>query len=139
MNAPDSVLKWTDLATQFVAAHGILEVNEILAIIWNESTGDPNAVNKNDPSWGLMGVEMAIARKFGGVTDPKKLLDPQTNILCGAGFLLYLKRKYSDTHPNWMAAYNEGEPQMLSGHKDLPYVAAFNSHISALTSPTIDA
>src|SRR5579859_6889211 len=63
---PNTVIAWRDLANKYAQIYGILDPEEILAVIWNESTGNPNGSNPGDPSWGLMGVEPLIARAYGG-------------------------------------------------------------------------
>ena len=136
MKVPDTVKQWNDLANQYAQTYSILDPEEILAIVWSESTGNANAQNPNDPSWGLMGVTKLIAHAYGGfdVTDDSWKTDPSKNMRAGAGFLSDLKNKYSADYPNgaWVAAYNEGEGNLLRGAEDKSYVDAFNSHLAAL-------
>jgi len=77
---PTSVLQWKSTAEKYAAIHPVLKPNEILAIIWSESSGNPKAINPADPSYGLMQVTIAIGRKFSmRVTTPADLMDPDTN------------------------------------------------------------
>src|SRR5579862_4962027 len=113
---PGTVLGWRPLAEKYAAIYPPLTAEEILAIIWSESTGNPNAINPKDPSWGLMQITLPIAKAFGMVTDYRKLFDPETNVRIGAAFLAHLKKSHAaafpltDTNCAWPAAYNEGEP-----------------------------
>jgi soluble lytic murein transglycosylase-like protein len=116
---------------------GGLTADEILAVIANESNGDPTVTNKNDPSWGLMGVSLPIGKQYDEeVTTGSQLLDPDTNVKCGASYLSYLKEKYAARFPayGWVAAYNEGETALLRGHVDTAYVTAFTKHMEGLSA-----
>ncbi len=135
---PSGVGKWRTLAEKYAEVYANLDPEEILAIIWSESTGNPEAYNPGDPSWGLMGVTALIARSYAGFTDLAWHTDPDKNMRAGAGFLSFLKAKYEDVHPlsgpgaTWVAAYNEGETKMLRGEVDPGYSSAFISHLSVL-------
>lgn len=129
---PAAVLQWQDFAEKYAALRpGLLPI-EILAIIWEESTGDPNAVNPNDPSYGLMGIEMPIAAAYGKVTNSDELYEPDINIQIGSAFLYHLKTQYASAFPNWITGYNEGETQLREGRPDPAYLAAFNAHVLEL-------
>lgn len=134
MSAPPQIEQWRSLAEKYATPP--LEANEILAIIWSESSGKPTAQNPSDPSWGLMQVTLPIARHYAGVDTPEMLLDPETNIRVGSAFLGDLKRKYVERFPDgaWVAAYNEGEGNLLRGHPDPAYVAAFLAHMEILNA-----
>jgi len=136
---PAAIEQWRPLAEQYAQVNSILDPNEILAIVWNESSGDPKSFNKNDPSWGLMGVQLLIGRKFASVSDSTELSDPETNIKAGSGFLAYLKSNYEDRFPltdpqnGWVQMYNAGEPRFLSGAvRATRYQADFLAHLAAL-------
>lgn len=130
---PPSVLQWKALAAKYAALHPPLVPNEILAVIWSESTGNPDAVNPSDPSYGLMQITMPIAKAFGGITDSQQLFDPELNIMAGSSFVAHLKKMYSHHFPTtWIAGYNEGEGNLMRGRPDLSYVAAFDSHMAEL-------
>jgi soluble lytic murein transglycosylase-like protein len=137
---PKNVSRWADLANQYASTYSILDPEEILAVIWTESTGNPNAENPGDPSWGLMGVTANIAHFYGGFAfdDTSWHDDPDKNVKAGAGFLADLKNKYSDrfTSNAWVAGYNEGETNLLRGLKDQAYVDTFNTHLSSLKGAT---
>lgn len=87
----------------------------IKAHIMTESSGDPNAVNPSDPSYGLMGITPRLAQDYGFVKDWRmptdaeiaKLKDPAINIEIGTRFLSYLHGKYEFEIATQM--YNCGE------------------------------
>lgn len=135
---PATVLQWRELAEKYADITPPILANEILAVIWNESTGNPDAVNPHDPSYGLMQLTMPIAKAFGGVTDSQQLFNPELNIMIGSAFLAHLKMTYSEHFPDtWIAGYNEGEGNLTRGVPDPDYVAAFNSHLAELNSQEI--
>lgn len=136
MTPPAQVLIWGVLAAKYASTHPILNPNEVLAVIWSESWGNPQAINESDPSYGLMGVSMLIGRKFSDAQTPTDLYDPDTNVCAGAGFLAYLKDKYALRFPNfvWVQAYNCGEGNLLKGYNDSAYSEAFVSHLADLNA-----
>ena len=68
------------------------------------------------------------------------LMDPETNIRIGAAFLRYLKVQYFANYGNgYVAAYNEGEGNLLKGIPDQDYVNAFNAHLNELDAQTSDS
>lgn len=92
-----------------------------------------------------MQIELPIAHKFLGLTIQKEqLLDPNINVAAGSYFLAYLKVRYAKTYPNtcpdgitvnpigWIAAYNEGEPNLWRKRPDLGYVEKFVKYLAAL-------
>lgn len=131
---PISVSQWRNLAEQYATERKNLLPEEILAIIWKESTGNANAVNPSDPSFGLMQIEMNIARFYGGITNRQQLFTPSTNVSIGSAFLSHLKSSYSDDYPDyqWVAGYNEGETHLREGLKDQGYVDLVKAYIEAI-------
>jgi Transglycosylase SLT domain len=134
LNIPNAVLQWQDLANKYSEINSILDPEEILAIIWNESSGNPNANNLNDPSYGLMGVTILIGNAYAGANTPTELYVPETNIKAGSAFLAHLKNKFLLRFPDtWSDGYNEGETQLNLGRILTPgYSQAFNDHVNAL-------
>ena len=135
MPVPSAVLALRDLAAKWAAANPPLSADEILAIVWSESTGNPQAYNPGDPSWGLMQVTTLIASAYGKYdpADTSWHFDPDKNMGCGSAFLADLKRRYSPNYPDyWVAAYNCGEGQFIRGFMDPLYVTAFQRHMAAL-------
>lgn len=134
-NVPNSVLAWGDLAQKYAQINSILGPEEILAIIWNESTGNAQATNPGDPSWGLMGVTFGIGQAYADIDVPTSLFDPETNIKAGSGFLAHLKNKYSGDFPDWTDAYNVGETKFDKGVRSPTtptYSQRFSAHVLAL-------
>jgi len=133
---PGSVLNWQAVAEKYAAIYSILNPEEILSIIWTESTGNAKGENPGDPSWGLMGVTTLIARSYGGFTsgDDSWKTDGDKNVRAGAGFLAYLKDRYSAKYPNWVEIYNVGETKFLRGIGNPDYSRRFFSQLNALTT-----
>lgn len=135
---PPAVLQWMSLAQRYAALRPPITAREILAVIWNESTGNPNAVNPRDPSYGLMQITLPIAKYYGGITVAQQLFDPARNISIGSAFLAHLKETYEEKYPTtWIAGYNEGEGNLTRGVADQPYVAAFDSHMEELENESV--
>jgi soluble lytic murein transglycosylase-like protein len=135
---PAVIEQWRPLAEKYASINSILNPEEILAIIWNESTGNPEASNPKDPSVGLMGVTLLIGRAYAGATTLEQLYDPDLNVKAGAGFLAQLKQDDGDqfpiTDPNiaWVAGYNEGEPNLRKRRPDPAYISGYLNHLAAL-------
>src|SRR5207245_1331912 len=79
------------------------------AIIAHESEWNPNAVNPDDPSYGLMQVLFGPGGPYPSVTT-QQLLDPATNIQLGMDFLRYQLGRYPILE-DAIAAYNAGSPR----------------------------
>lgn len=149
------VWTWRAICEKYAGLHSNLMWQEIFCIIWGESTGNPQAVNPGDPSWGLMQITAPIAKMYGGImTAPSRSLnplarlkwplygyegthpvfDPEINVKCGSYFLSDLKRKWGERFGNyhWVAAYNEGEPALLRGVEDMDYVGGFIARMNLL-------
>lgn len=130
--------EWNDLASNWADVSGVLSNKEILAIIVNESSGNPQAFNPEDPSYGLMGVSELIGKAYAGIADVSELYNPYTNIKAGSSFLAELKRKFAATFPldgknGWIQMYNEGQTHFLQGHRSSGYETAFMEHLQQLT------
>jgi hypothetical protein len=131
---------WRGIAETTAILYGNLRVTEILAIITEESNGEPNAVNKADPSFGLMGVSLDIGQEFcSSVQIAADLFDPVKNIRAGSGFLSYLKKKYEVLYPltqsqyrGWVQMYNLGETRFRRGERVPGYEQAYLGHLAAL-------
>ena len=104
----------SEIVSRFSRRFGVEEAL-IHAHIQVESSGNPNATNPSDPSYGLMGVTPRLAQDYGFVSDWRnvtaaeiaKLKDPAINIEIGSRFLSYLHRKYPFDVATQM--YNCGE------------------------------
>lgn len=138
-SGPDAIEQWRSLAETNATTNPVLDPNEILAIVWEESSGDPNSENPSDPSYGLMGVELPIGKQFSrSVATAADLFVPENNVEAGSGFLAYLKLRYATRFPltdpqnGWVQIYNVGEPKFLAGRRNTAYQAKFVAHLSAL-------
>jgi len=86
-----------------------LDPNLVMAVIWRESGGDPNAVGDDGKSFGLMQVTLDAAKDVGfWPITAEILLIPQDNIETGAAYLAHLRRTYDLTWEQTVAAYNWG-------------------------------
>lgn len=77
-----------------------------------------------------------------GYDTTHEIFVPENNVKAGAGFLAYLKKRYAKDHPlilpsgeinplGWVAAYNEGEPNLWKKRPDLGYVTSFVENLRA--------
>lgn len=91
-----------------------LDPNLVAAVIWAESSGDPNAVS-NKGAQGLMQLMPATARELG----VGNVLDPDQNVDGGSHYL----RKMLDAHDGdlslALAAYNAG-PEAVRKYGGVP-------------------
>ncbi len=91
----------------------------VTAVIWKESTFNPNAVSGSDAR-GLMQLlpttAAEVARKL--KMPPPDLYDPATNIRLGSKYLADLKRQFGNSELA-LAAYNAG-PGAVRKHKGIP-------------------
>jgi len=137
---PYAVSRWQGLCEKYAIPPLIWQ--DIAAEIWSESSGVETDCNMADPSYGLMGVTELIGKKFGEFETPAELYIPENNVKAGSGFLRFLKVKYAGTYPilsfgqispiGWIAAYNEGEPNLWRQRPDLGYVEKFVRYMIAL-------
>lgn len=108
-------------------------INEklIKAHIQVESSWDVDAVNPNDPSYGLMGISTKLAQDYGLCRDWRNVTpeeveaikNPENNIAAGARFLNYLHiyKKYPFEVATQM--YNCGEQGYKNGVRVPEYLA----------------
>lgn len=76
--------------------------NLIFAHIFVESSGDPNAENPFDPSYGLMGITPILAQDYGYVRDYRfvtqaeidRIKNPEVNVEIGSKYLKKLHALY---------------------------------------------
>jgi len=132
LSVPNAVLTWQSLAEKYATINSILDPEEILAIIWNESSGNSSAYNPNDPSVGLMGVTLLIGKAYAGVSTLNDLYDAETNVKAGSAYLAHLKSRFG-TDDGWAESYNEGETAYSQGkHYNPSYAINFNQRVLAL-------
>ena len=99
--------KSTKSATKYViqpaAAKYDLDPNLVAAVIWAESSGDPNAVSKKGTR-GLMQLMPATARELG----VGNVLDPGQNVDGGSHYLRRMLDEHDGDLSLALAAYNAG-------------------------------
>ncbi len=88
---------------QPAAAKYGLDPNLVAAVIWAESSGDPNAVSKKGAR-GLMQLMPATARELG----VGNVLDPEQNVEGGSHYLRQMLDEHDGDLPLALAAYNAG-------------------------------
>lgn len=101
-----------------------LDPNLVAAVIWAESSGDPDAVSKKGAR-GLMQLLPSTARELG----VENILDPQENVDGGTQYL----RKMLDSHDGdlelALAAYNAG-PDAVRRHGGVPPFAETSAYVT---------
>jgi soluble lytic murein transglycosylase-like protein len=96
---------WESIIQVASAKYGI-EVALIKSIISQESAWQADAVNPDDPSYGLMQLNYNFFKTANG--DP--ILDPQENVNRGTAYLAEQTRKYGSRLEDIISSYNAGHP-----------------------------
>lgn len=95
-----------------------MDPNLIRAVIWKESSGDPNAVGDQGTSFGLMQVSLAAAKDAGyWPTSGEDLLRPAAGIEAGTAYLNHLRVIYDLGWEDTLAAYNWGIRNVLEAKR----------------------
>lgn len=128
ISKPPSIYDSVDSIIASNASRYGVEAALIRAIIRQESNFNVNAVNPNDPSYGLMQIMPILAQDFGYVKEWQNVTEaevamikrPDTNVQIGTRFLAKLLGKY----PQGVAIqmYNVGEAGYNSGHRAAEYL-----------------
>jgi len=120
----DAVRQYDDLVNNASQQHGI-DANLLRAVMLNESGGDASAVGDNGKSFGLMQIQLPVARNL--TKNPnltaEELRDPAMNISTAALFLKELSKKYDNDYDKILGAYNAGEPKFDKGIYNPKYIA----------------
>jgi soluble lytic murein transglycosylase-like protein len=129
--------EWSVLAEQYCAYYD-LDVAVVLAIICQESSGDPNAENPADPSRGLMQVTQGALTDFLRAFPQKKytfddLFTPYVNIEVGTWYIATRYKKTQDLH-NALAAYNAGLGNISAGQMYAASVEQYLTQVKAVYS-----
>lgn len=109
----------------------------IKAHISVESSGDPEAVNPRDPSYGLMGITPILAQTYGYIWnyrsvsshDIEVIKNPFNNVDIGSHFISYLHGKYDFDTATQM--YNCGEQGFKNGVRVPEYLAKIKKALEA--------
>ena len=84
-----------------------VDENVVRAVIWTESSGDPNAESPKH-ALGLMGVLYTTAQQMGFTGEPDDLFDPDTNIYYGTKYLRWQLDRYIEDVKKALSAYEAG-------------------------------
>lgn len=91
-----------------------LPIDLLVAKVFVESRGDPDAVNRRDGSSGLSQLQPATARQYG--LSAEHLFAPRENILCGARILADYVRMANGDIARGLAYYNAGPYKSFLRH-----------------------
>jgi soluble lytic murein transglycosylase len=111
------VANWYQLAGKY-AANYKFDPTTVLAIICQESTGDPDAQNPSDPSKGLMQITPGALSDFNKAIGRSYTFDdmfvPYKNIEVGTWYIVSRYNKTNDM-TQALAAYNAGLGNISAG------------------------
>lgn len=110
----------------------------IQSIIAEESGGDPNAIGKEvevnvrgkKVKTRARGAMQIIPQFHWEGKDPEKLMDADTNVDVGTGYLKYLLKRYNGDYSKAVAAYHAGEGNVDNG-KIGPQTSAYRKKVMA--------
>lgn len=119
---------FNDLIQRIAGTYG-LDPNLIKAIIKTESNFNAQAINPNDPSWGLCQITPGLAQDFGLVENAQNLtqedieaiMNPENNIEVCCWFISSLENK-GYPFDEYIQMYNVGESGFLHGKRNLKYL-----------------
>lgn len=126
--ATSPVVPYEDLIRKASQTWGVDQAI-IKAVIRQESNFNAEAINPNDPSYGIMQVGLMVAQDYGFVRDYKnpsefeiaELLQVQNNINAGTRRLSTLLAKYP--FETAVQMYNVGEAGFNKGYRATQYLA----------------
>jgi soluble lytic murein transglycosylase len=125
------ISQWKALAEQY-AKYWSIDSSIVLAIICQESGGDPNAVNPSDPSRGLMAITQGALTDFNKAVGRSytfnDLFTPYINVEVGTWYISH-QMKHTATLTNALAAYNAGLGNISAGQK---YSSSVTEYLSAV-------
>lgn len=110
LNAPADVERWINEATRAANLHSQVSRELVLAVIWQESGGDPSAVGSAGEQ-GLMQVT-AIAAEDVGEPQPSTSASPQRQITVGTKYLSKCFDYVGGDTYKALRCYNEGPPPL---------------------------
>ncbi|MGH9333940.1 MAG: lytic transglycosylase domain-containing protein, partial [Vicinamibacteria bacterium] len=115
-----------EFITPAAAKYGV-DPNLVAAVIWAESSGDPNAVSRKGAR-GLMQLMPATAREL-GVT---RILDPLQNVDGGTHYLKRMLDAHEGDIALALAAYNAG-PEAVRRHRGIPPYRETRDYVARVT------
>jgi soluble lytic murein transglycosylase-like protein len=115
--------QWATVIRPAAEKYG-LDPNLVAAVIWAESSGDPDAVSKKGAR-GLMQLLPSTAREL-GVED---ILDPQDNVAGGTQYLRMMLDSHEGNLELALAAYNAG-PDAVRRHGGVPPFKETNAYVA---------
>lgn len=108
---PRAVLQWQDLASEFGTRDGIPK-NLILAVIWQESSGNPDAIGSAGEVGLMQLTELAALDVFTGSDGNENIMTalrhPILNINAGSTYLALNKSRLQGNLNASIRAYNAG-------------------------------
>ncbi len=107
-----------DLILKYSKIHSI-DPCLVAAVIKKESDFDPNAVNPDDPSYGLGQLTLPTANQFHDGVTMAELFIPESNIEIMCQFLAWLRARGASLPEN-VSAYNTGLSGWKLGHTPNP-------------------
>lgn len=121
-NAPANLLELVRAA----AFEAGLTPSKLLAVVYVESRGNPNAINLSDPSYGIAQMQLPTARYYdseGLFKGYDSLFNPDLALQLAARFLADLQGKYAASYAfaEWVQAYNVGETKFNKGGRNWGY------------------
>lgn len=124
--------RWRELATPIAEQHAV-PVDGILAMICQESQGNPRAFRREPDGQTGVGLLQITNKGLKGHYSDAELFDPALNIEIGAGYAAYQARRYhtDDGRPDWpkvFAAYNAGSVRPGPNQWNL---FCYGSHVDA--------
>ena len=125
--------KWRTLADQY-ASYWKVDPQIVLAIICQESGGNPDSVNPSDPSRGLMQITPGALADFNQANGRgytfDELFEPYKNVEVGTW---YYSSRFAKTliQKNALAAYNAGLGNIKAGMSYADKVETYLTYIKA--------
>lgn len=115
---PPARLQRKRLIEKFVKQEAVragIEPELLMAVVLHESGGNPEAINRDDPSYGLGQVmprwwRYVFVEECGAEATPETLMDPQINLCYTAHILRYAHGRYSGDRSSILSYYNTGTP-----------------------------
>jgi len=99
--------RWTTIASP-IATSKIIPFEVILAMIWQESKGNPGAFRQEPDGQTGIGLMQITNRSLKAGHSDVELYDPKLNIRIGTEYVAVLVNRYGTDWPKIFAAFNSG-------------------------------